>query len=176
MANTRKDDVAVHVSDPLGNVVKPHLLGVILPDFTEWALPYVDVEDDGQFMGDCRGLVRVTHTTNLEQWEQRLLQHLAGKPLFHKQKYQLKDTMGTYRTIELPLWQDAYSCLDSVRFLKEEFGDPLGVYMASLLHGVDRCPRTLGVCAPVQVQGEEAVQCGWRRLPQGVKDYILVRH
>ena len=33
--------------DPLGNVVKPHLLGVILPDFTQWALPYVLVEDDG---------------------------------------------------------------------------------------------------------------------------------
>ena len=28
--------------------MKPRLLGVILPDFTEWALPYVLVEDDGQ--------------------------------------------------------------------------------------------------------------------------------
>ena len=31
MANTRKDDVAVHVRDPLGNIVTPHPLGVILP-------------------------------------------------------------------------------------------------------------------------------------------------
>ena len=105
--------------------MKPHLLGVILPDFTEWALPYVLVEDDGQFVGDERGLVRVTHTTNLELWEQRLLQHLAGKPLFHKQKYQCKDTVGTYRTIDLPPWQDAYNCLDSVRFLKGNFFTPL---------------------------------------------------
>ena len=75
--------------------MKPYLLGVILPEFTEWALPYVLVEDDGQFVGDERGLVRVTHTTNLEPWEQRLLQHLAGKPLFHKQKYQCKDTVGS---------------------------------------------------------------------------------
>ena len=47
MAITRKDEVSVLVKDPLGNIVKPRLLGVILPDFTEWALPYVPVEDDG---------------------------------------------------------------------------------------------------------------------------------
>ena len=41
MANTRKDDVAVHVRDSLGNVVTPHLLGVFFLDFPEWALPYV---------------------------------------------------------------------------------------------------------------------------------------
>ena len=52
MANTRKDEVSVRVKDPLGNIVKPRLLGVILPDFTEWALPYVPVEDDGQESGD----------------------------------------------------------------------------------------------------------------------------
>ena len=47
MANTRKDEVSVRVKDPVGNVVNPRLLVVILPDFTEWALPYVLVEDDG---------------------------------------------------------------------------------------------------------------------------------
>ena len=52
MAKTRKDDVAVHVKDSLGNNLKPQLLGVILLDFTEWALPYVLVEDDGQLVGD----------------------------------------------------------------------------------------------------------------------------
>ena len=126
--------------------------------------------------GTGGGLVRVTHTTNLDPWEQRLIQHLAGKPLFHKQKYQNKDTVGTYRTINLPLRQDAYSCLDAVLFLRGTFCTPVGVYVASLLHGVDRCPGTLGVCAPLQVHGEEAVQCGWRKLPHGVKDYILGRH
>ena len=70
MANTRKDEVSVRVKDALGNIVKPRLLGVILPDFTEWALPYVLVEDDGQDSGDPRGgLVRVTHRSKLDLWE-----------------------------------------------------------------------------------------------------------
>ena len=48
--------------------------------------------------------MRVTHTTKLNLWEQRLIQHLVGKPLFHKQKYQLQNTVGKHRTIDLPLW------------------------------------------------------------------------
>ena len=52
MANTRKYDVVVHVRDLLGDMVKPHFLGVILPDFTDWALPSVLVEDDRQVFGD----------------------------------------------------------------------------------------------------------------------------
>ena len=76
----------------------------------------------------------------------------------------------------MTLWQDTYNCLDSVRFLKGDFCIPLGVYVASLLHALDRCSGTLGLCAPMQVHGEEAVQCGWRKLPHGVKDYILGRH
>ena len=120
--------------------------------------------------------MRVTHTSKLDLWKQRLVQHLVGKPLFHKQKYHKKDTVGTYRTIHLPLWQDAYTCLDSLPFLCAEFRTPIGVYVASLLHGVHRCPGTLGVCAPIPVYEEEAPQCGWRKLPQGVKDYILGRH
>ena len=89
MANTRKDEVSVSVRDARGNIVKPRLPGVILPDFTEWARPYVLVEDDGQEdrgQGDWGGLVRVTHTSKLDPWEQRLVQHLVGKPLFYKQK------------------------------------------------------------------------------------------
>ena len=117
MANTRKGDVALHVKDPPGNIVKPHLLGIILPDFTEWALPYVLVDDDGQVVGDWGGMERVTNTTNLQPWEHKSLQHLAGKPLFKKQNYEFKDTVGLCRTINLPLWQDASNCLDSVRFL-----------------------------------------------------------
>ena len=56
----------MRVKDPLGNIVKPRLLGVILPDFTERALRYVPVEDDGQDSGDWGGLVRVTHTSKLD--------------------------------------------------------------------------------------------------------------
>ena len=72
--------------------------------------------------------MRVTHTSKLDLWEQRLVQHLVGKPLFHKQKYHNKDTVGTYRTIHLPLWLDAYTCLDSLPFLCAEFRTPIGVY------------------------------------------------
>ena len=179
MANTRKDEVSVSVRDAQGNIVQPRLLGVILPAFTEWALPYVLVEDDGQEdrgQGDWGGLVRVTHTSKLDLWEQRLVLHLVGKPLFYQQNYSNKETVGTYRTIHLPLWQDAYTCLDSLQFLCAEFRTPIGVYVASLLHGVHRCPGTLGVCAPIPVHEEEAPECGWRKLPHGVKDYILGRH
>ena len=34
MANNRKDEVSVSLRDARGNIVKPRLLGVILPDFT----------------------------------------------------------------------------------------------------------------------------------------------
>ena len=47
----------------------------------------------------------MTHTTDLKAWESRLVQHLVGKPLFKKQTYDLKDTVGLFRTIDLPLWQ-----------------------------------------------------------------------
>ena len=176
MANNGKSEVAVHVRDPLGNIVTPIPLGVTLPDFTEWALPYVLVEDDGQVVGDWGGLERVAHTTCLQPWEVRLVQHLVAKPLQPKQKYNDKDTVGSYRTIDLPLWQDAYSCLDSVGFLKGDFCTLLGVYVASLMDGVDHCLRTLGVCAPVPVHVGVDAQCGWRKLPRPVKDYILGRH
>ena len=179
MANTRKDEVSVSVRDARWNIVKPRLMGVILRDFTEWALPYVLVEDDGQEnggQGDWEGLVRVTHTSKLDLWEQRLVHHLVGKPLFYKQKYHNKDIVGMYRTIHLPLPHDAYTCLDSRPAVCADFRTPIGVYVASLLHGVHRCPGTLGVFAPILVHKEGALQCGWRKLPHEVKDYILGRH
>ena len=74
--------------------------------------------------------MRVTHTSKLDLWEQRLVQHLVGKPLYHKQKYQNQNTIGAYRTIDLPLWQEAYSCLDSLPFLCGDFRTPIGVYVA----------------------------------------------
>ena len=81
MANTWGKEVAVQVRDPLGNIVTPIPLGVTLPHFTEWPLPYVFVEDDGQDVGDWDGLERVAHTTRLQPWEVRLVQHLVAKPL-----------------------------------------------------------------------------------------------
>ena len=59
-----------------GTLCNPAFRAVILPDFTEWALPYVLVEDDGQEdrgEGDWGGLVRVTHTSKLDLWEQGLV-------------------------------------------------------------------------------------------------------
>ena len=40
MNTYRKDEVSVRVKNPLGNIVKPRLLGVILPDLNEWVLTY----------------------------------------------------------------------------------------------------------------------------------------
>ena len=68
--------------------------------------------------------MRVTHTSKLGVWEQRLVQHLVGKPLYHKQKYQNSNTVGMYHTKDL---QHAYSCLDSLPFLCGDFRTSVGV-------------------------------------------------
>ena len=104
------------------------------------------------------------------------MQHLLAKPVQGKQKYTDKERLGSYRTIDLLLWQDVYNRLDSVSFLKGDFCDPLGVYVAYLPHGVEQCLGTLGVCAPMPVHVGVDAQCGWRKLPHGVKDYIVRRH
>ena len=39
-ANTRNKPLELQVRDLLGNIVTPRSLGVIVPDFTEWALPH----------------------------------------------------------------------------------------------------------------------------------------
>ena len=96
------------------------------------------------------------------------MQHLVAKPLQGKQKYNDGNRAGSYRTIDLPLWRDAYSCLDSVGFLQRDFCSPHGLYAASLLHGVEHCLGTLGVCAPVPVHVGVDDQCGWRKLPHAV--------
>ena len=149
MASTPNEEVAVHVRDPPANIVTPIPLGATLPDFTEWALPYLFVEDAGQDVGDLGGLEKVAGTTRLQPWEVRLVQHLVAKPLQGKPKYIDGDRAGLYRTIDLLVWRDAYNCLDSVSFLRGDFCTSLGVYMASLLHGVEQCLGTLGVRAPV---------------------------
>ena len=78
--------------------------------------------------------------------------------------------------MDVPPWLGANSCPDFLRFLKGEFCTPLGVYVASLLHGVGHYLGTLGVGAPVPVHVGVDAQCGWRKLPHLVKDYNLGRH
>ena len=73
-------------------------------------------------------------------------------------------------------WRVAYSRLDLLGFLKGEFCSPLGVYVASLLHGAEQYLGTLGVCALVPVHVRVDDQCGWRKLPHAVKDSILGCH
>ena len=46
---------------------------------------------------------------------------------------------AAYCSVSLPVWQDAYRHVDTVGFLGDDFRTPLGVYVASLLHGVRQC-------------------------------------
>ena len=64
------------------------------------------------------------------------MQHFVSKPLQAKQGYSHGEKARWYRTIDLAVWRDAYNCLDSLRLLKGDFWSPVGVYVASLLHGV----------------------------------------
>ena len=51
--------------------------------------------------------------------------------------------------MSLPVWQDAYRHVDTVGFLGDDFCTPLGVYVASSLHGVRECPGGGGaMCVP----------------------------
>ena len=176
MANTRNKALAVRVRDPLGNIVTPSPLGVTLPNFTERALPYVLVEDDGQDVGNWGGLEKVAHTSERAPWDGRLVQHLVSKPLQAKQGYSQGGRARWYRTIHPAIWRDVYNCLDSLGFMKGDFCSPLGVYLASLLHAAGQCFGILGVCTPVPVHMGVDDQCGWCKLPHAVKDYILGRH
>ena len=176
MANTQKKEVPMQVRDPLGNIVAPMSLGVTLRDFTELAMAYVLAEDDGQNVGDCSGLERVAHTTQLAPRPVKVVQHLVTKPSRGKQKCTDVDRARCYRTINLPLWRDAHSCLDSLGFLKGDFCSPLGVHVASLLHGVEQCLGNPGVCAAMPPHVGVDHPCGWRKVPHVVNDYVLGRH
>ena len=70
--------------------VEPKHLGVTLPDFTEWALPYILIRDeDTAWAGwhDIEGLERVCHTQDLADHEQRPVQFLLTKPFRNAQSY-----------------------------------------------------------------------------------------
>ena len=55
-------------------------LDVTLLDLTEWASPYVLLEDDEEDVGNLGGLIRVGHTRDLAQWREDLCNTLCTSP------------------------------------------------------------------------------------------------
>ena len=151
MANKRVGTLEMRLRLETGEVEPKHL-GVTLPDFTEWALPYILIRDeDTAWAGwhDIEGLERVCHTQEMADHEQRPVQLLLTKPFRNAQTYPNPSRPAAYRTVSLPVWQDAYRHVDTVGFLGDDFCTPLGVYVASLLHGVRECEGGGGdACAP----------------------------
>ena len=175
MANKRVGTLEMRLRLETGEVEPKHL-GVTLPDFTEWALPYILIRDeDTSWAGwhDIEGLERVCHTQDLADHEQRPVQFLLTKPFRDAQTYPNPPRSAAYRTVSLPVWQDAYRHVDTVGFLGDDFCTPLGVYVASLLHGVRECEGGRDVCAPHAVHRGHAQHCGWKPLPDRVKRYVL---
>ena len=175
MANKRIGTLEMRLRLQSGEVDRKHL-GVTLPDFTEWALPYLLIRDeDTNWAGwhDIEGLERVCHTQDLADHEQRPVQFLLTKSFRNAQTYPIPPRSAAYRTVSLPVWQDAYRHVDKVGFLGDDFCTPLGVYVASLLHGVRECLGGGDVWAPHAVQRRHAQHCGWKPLPDRVKQYVL---
>ena len=113
-----------------------------LPDFTEWALPYILIKDeDSDWAGwhEIDGLERVCHTQELTDHAQRPVQLRITKTLQKAQTYPHPPRSAAYRTVSLSVWRDACRHLDTVGFLEDDFCTPLGVYVASLLHRVREC-------------------------------------
>ena len=141
MANKRVGTLEMRLRLEAGEVEPKHL-GVTLPDSTKWALPYILIRDeDTDWAGwhDIHGLERVCHTQDLADHEQRPVQFLLTKPFREAQTYPDPPRSSGYRTVSLPVWQDADKHVDTVGFLCDDFCTPLGVYVASLLHGVREC-------------------------------------
>ena len=89
MANKRVGTLEMRVRLEVGDVEPKHL-GLTLPDFTEWALPYILIRDeDTDWAGwhDIDGLERVCHTQDLADHEQRPVQFLVTKPFRDAQTY-----------------------------------------------------------------------------------------
>ena len=74
------------------------------------------------------------------------MQFLISKPLQKAQTYPKPPRLAAYRTVSVPVWQDAYRHLDTVGVLEDDFSTPLGAYVASLLHGVKECAGGGGRC------------------------------
>ena len=150
MANKRVGTLEMRLRLPSGEVEPIHL-GVTLPEFTEWALPYILIKDedtDGAGWHAIEGLERVCHTQDSADHEQRPVQFLLTKAFCNAQTYPNPPRSAAYRTVSLPVWQDAYRHVDTVGFLGDDFCTPLSVYVASLLHGVRQGGGGGNVCAP----------------------------
>ena len=89
MANKRVAALEMRLRLQSGEVEPVHL-GVTLPDFTEWALPYILIRDEGiDWAGwhDIEGMERVCHTQDWAGHEQRRVQFLLTKPFRNAQTY-----------------------------------------------------------------------------------------
>ena len=75
------------------------------------------------------------------------MQFLLTKPFQKAQTYLNPPRSAAYRAVSLSLWRDAYRHVDTVGFLGDNFCTPLGVYVASLLHGVRECEGGV-MCVP----------------------------
>ena len=138
MANNRVGKLEMRLRLETGEVEPIHL-GVTLPDFTEWALPYILIKDedtDWAAWYDIEGLESVCHADELPDHAKRPVQFLITKPLQKAQTYPSSPRSAAYRTVSMHVWQDAYRLLDMVDFVEDDFCTPLGVYVASLLHRV----------------------------------------
>ena len=141
MANKRVGTLEMRMRLESGKVEPIHLR-VTLPDFMEWALPYILIKDEDTNWGawhEIEGVQRVCHTHELQDFEKRLVQFLITKPLQKAQTYPRPRRSAAYHTVSLPVWQDAYRLLDTAGFLEDDFCTPLGVYVTYLLHEVREC-------------------------------------
>ena len=141
MANKRVGTLEMQLRVQSGEVEPIHL-GVTLPDFTEWALPYILIKDedtDRAGWHEIEGLERVCHKQESPEHAQRPVQLLLTKRLQKAQTYPNPPRSAAYHTVPVSVWQDAYRHLDTVGFLEDDFCTPLGVYVACLLHGVREC-------------------------------------
>ena len=89
MANKRAVTLEMRMRLETGEV-KPLHLGVTLPEFTEWALPYILIKDEDTSWAawlDIEGVERVCHTDELQDFERRPVQLLITKPLNNGQTY-----------------------------------------------------------------------------------------
>ena len=156
--------------------VEPIHLGVTLPDVTEWALRCILIKDDDTNWAawhEIDGLERVCHTDDLPDSTKRLVQFVITKPLQKAQTYPSVPQVAAYRTVSLPVWQHAYNLLDTVGFPEDDFCTPLGVYVASMVHGVRECGGGDDVYAPHAVHHGHTLCCGWKPLPDRVNRYVL---
>ena len=86
-----------------------------------------------------RGWRECATQINCQTTRRGVYSFLSPKPSKRPKPIPPPPRSAAYRTVSLPVWQDAYSLLDTVGFLEDDLCTPLGVYVASLLHGVREC-------------------------------------